>query len=287
VEAGQVLDVLHDSVRAELGLPAIPVVATASHDTAAAVAAVSAVSQKTAYLISGTWGLLGVEINSPIINSVVSSYGFVNQGGVERTIRLLHNSLNMWLLQQCHDAWGLGQGDQAWEKTVALAEHAEAFQAFIDVDHPSLLLPPKMPDAVRALCLASGQRLPIHHGDVTRVILESLAMKSRFLLDQLSECVGWRPEVLHIVGGGGRNKMLNQLIANAIGLPVVVGPSEASAIGNIIVQMIAMREIKNLEEGRAIMQFSFPSETYLPIENERDTWIEQYNRYLRLINRQG
>jgi sugar (pentulose or hexulose) kinase len=272
VEPGQVLARLHTTVTAETGLPAIPVVATASHDTAAAVTAVPSTQSNIAYLSSGTWGMVGAELKEPILTAKAQAYNFANEGGTGRTIRFINNNLNLWLIQECQRTWASQGQAYSWDDLVTLGEQSEQFFARIDPNAPDFFLPANMPQAVQQFCRRTGQVVPQTPGQIIRVILESLAFKYREAIDKLSEILGHKSELLHLVGGGGRNRLLNQFAADATGLPVVVGPFEATSLGNILMQMVAVGDLSTLEEGRALVAASYPTETYLPTDSGK--WVE-------------
>lgn len=280
LQAGQVLEYLAPSLREETGLPEIPVLETATHDTAAAVAAVPAMVKNFSYLSSGTWGLLGAEVSRPILNEKVFSYNFGNEGGVFNTIRLLRNIVNMWLIQDCQHTWALEGETRSWEQLMNLAKDAQSFLAFIDPDEPGFLLPERMPSQIQYYCQMTGQTIPQTEGEIIRVCLESLAFKYRYTFEKLTDILGYPPEVLHIVGGAARNRMLNQFTANALARPVIAGPSEATSLGNLIVQMIGVGELRDLAEGRRLLHSSFPTENFYP--QDVDIWEEQYARFLRV-----
>jgi len=273
---GQVFETLHPAVRRETGLPSIPVVATASHDTAAAVAAIPAVHQNYAYLSSGTWGLLGAEVPQPILTDPAREHNFANEGGVNG-IRFIKNNVNLWLLQECRRVWA-GQGQNyGWDELVTLADQSEPFIAFVDPNATDFLVPVDMPQAIRQFCRQTGQTVPQTPGQIVRVILESLAFKYRESIEKLAEIQGQKPETLHILGGGGRNRLLNQFAANAAGIPVIAGPYEAASVGNILLQMIALGDLESQKEGRELVRRSFPTDVYLPADIA--VWNEQYARY--------
>ncbi len=281
IKPGQVLEKLHHTIAEETGLQQVPVVATACHDTAAAIASVPAKVDHYAYLSSGTWGLLGTELSQPMLTEKVLQHNFANEGGVSNTIRLLHNSVNLWLVQECRRIWAMEGQDYSWDELVKMSEQVKPFIAFINPHAPEFLLPENMPGKVREVCQQTGQSMPQTKGEIIRVILESLAFKYRYTLEKLVDILEKKPQVLHIVGGGGRNKMLSQFCANAINLPVITGPYEATAVGNIIMQMIAVGDLASLEEGRELVSVSFPTETYSPLVS--DVWEEQYRKYLEVI----
>lgn len=273
---GRVLGSLHPTVIADTGLPPLPVISTASHDTAAAVAAIPGLTEHAAFLSSGTWGMVGAELAAPILTGQARELGFANEGGVGGKIRFIHNNLNLWLLQGCRRAWQRPGQDIDWDALAALAERSEPFLAVIDPNHPAFAMPDDMPEAIRAFCRDTGQAVPQTRGQIARVILESLALTYRGAADKLAEIQGRRPDALHLVGGGGGNRLLNQFAANAAGLPVIVGPIEATAAGNILMQMIALGDLADVAEGRELVRRSFPTETYLP--QDTAAWDEQFRR---------
>jgi len=282
IEAGQILAQLKGTLAGEIGLPKIPVVATATHDTAAAVVSVPAETDNFAYLSSGTWTLLGTEIPGPIFSPKVEAYNFGNEGGVCNTIRLLRNIANMWLPQECRRIWRLEGNDYSWEVLMHLASAAESFVACVDPDAPEFMLPSNMPEKIQESCKKTGQKTPQNHGEIMRVCLESLAFKYRLTIEQLTDIVGEKPEALHIIGGGARNSLLCQMAANASGMQVVAGPYEATTIGNLVMQMIAVGDLGSLSEGRALIRRSFPTVVYTPQETE--LWEEKYQLFLNIIS---
>lgn len=274
---GQILARLHPTVIADTRLPTIPVISTASHDTAAAVAAVPAGAERWAFLSSGTWGMVGAELDAPILTAQARELGFANEGGVGGSIRFIHNNLNLWLLQGCREAWRRqGHQDDGWDELTRLAEGSEPFMAAVDPNHPAFALPEDMPGAIRDFCRDTGQAIPEGRGQIARVILESLAFAYRAAVDRLAAIQGRRPDALRLIGGGGRNRLLNQFAANATALPVIVGPIEATAAGNILMQMIALGDLRSVAEGRALVRRSFPTETYAP--QDAAVWDEQFRR---------
>jgi len=278
IEPGQVLAKLHKSVTTETRMQKIPVVSTASHDTGAAIAAVPATQSNYAYFSSGTWGMVGTELEAPILTEQAQEYQFANEGGVGQKIRFINNNLNLWLVQGCQRFWA-GQGqDYNWDDLVVLAEQSDPFMAFVDPNVADFFLPVSMPQAIQEFCQTTGQAVPRTPGQIIRVILESLAFRYRDAIEKLSEIRGRVPAVIHVIGGGGRNRLLNQFVANATGLPLIVGPFEATSAGNILMQMIALGDLTNLEEGRELMRRSFQTESYFP--QDEVTWTENYQRYL-------
>jgi rhamnulokinase len=280
VEPGSVLGSLWPAVAEETGAGALAVVAPGCHDTACAVAAVPAETARYAYLSSGTWSLMGAEVQHPVITAKSREYNFTNEGGVCGTIRLLKNITGLWLIQECRRAWQAEGRDLSYQDITRLAEAAPPFSAFLDTDAGDFLAPGDMPRRIADYCARGGQAAPRDAGAIARVVLESLALKYRWTLEKLEELLGYRADALHIVGGGSQNELLNRFTADAIGRPLVAGPVEATAIGNVMMQMLAVGEIGSLEEGRDVVRRSFEARAYAP----RDTgaWDAAYEKYLKV-----
>lgn len=263
------------------GLGCAQAVLTASHDTASAVAGTPLASPRTAYLSSGTWSLLGLEVPAPVINEASAAANLTNEGGVGGTVRLLRNVAGLWLVQEARRAlWPAGEAP-SYAEIAALAEAAPAFTALIDPDDPRFLRPGDLPAAVRAFCEETGQPAPDDHGTLFRVLLESLALRYAVVLAQLAEASGVQPDGIHVVGGGANNTLLNRLTAGATGLPVRAGPAEATAIGNLLVQALATGRIGSLAEGRELVARSFSIATFEP---EGD-WTEARARFAAVTRR--
>lgn len=280
IQPGSILGHLLPAIAAEVKAGPIPVIAPGCHDTASAVAAVPAEGNNYAYLSSGTWSLMGVEVSQPVINADTLAYNFTNEGGVANTIRLLKNIGGLWLIQECRRAWAAAGEPLAYEEIARLAAEAPSFVAVIDPDDADFAHPGSMPERIKAYCQRTGQPEPDTIGSIARTIFESLALRYRWVLEKLEAIRGQRLERLHIIGGGSQNKLLNQFTANALNRPVVAGPSEATAIGNILLQMLALGDIASLEQGRELVRFSFETELYLP--GETGPWDEAYARFLAL-----
>jgi rhamnulokinase len=245
----------------ELGLN-IPVYATACHDTASAVAAIPAEREGWCYISSGTWSLMGVEVDAPIINEQSLALNFTNEVGAGNKIRLLKNIAGLWLLQECRRAWSLGGHEYSYEELSKLAAAAPPAGTLIDPD--AFLEPGNMPQRIADYCRARGHAVPGQPGKMTRLILESLAATYRKVLANLETLLNRPINRVHIVGGGSRNQLLNQLAANATGRMVIAGPSEATAAGNILVQAIGAGAVSGLSEARQIVERSFPLRTFEP-----------------------
>lgn len=285
IQPGTSIGPLLPHIAEEAGLPAgVSVIAPACHDTASAVAAVpvtGADAGRFAYLSSGTWSLLGVELDSPVINEKSLAYNVTNEGGVANTIRLLKNLGGLWIVQECRRVWSQQERDYSFGELTDMAAAALPFAAMIDPDDALFLPPGDMEPRIAEFCRRTGQTPPANKGQVIRVALESLALKYRWVLDRLEELIENPIEVVHIVGGGTQNRLLNQFAANATGRRVVTGPIEATAIGNILLQMLAVGQISSLGEGREVVRRSFPVETYDP--QDTPVWSEAYERFVKLV----
>jgi rhamnulokinase len=254
-----------------------PVVAPACHDTGSAVAAVAA-GGRTAFLSSGTWSLLGTELSAPIVTEAARQLNFTNEGGVCGTTRLLKNITGMWLLQSCRRDWAASGHDYSYDDLVnAATDNQYAFGSLFDPDHPDFLHPKSMVAAIAQYCRHTGQPEPASAAACARAILESLAFKYRSVMDALEALTGTSFEQIHVVGGGARNRLLNQFTADATGRRVIAGPVEATALGNVALQMLATGHVTSLEEARAIIDRSFPVECYEPLAAEQ--WAAHYPRF--------
>jgi rhamnulokinase len=262
VAPGTRLGALLGSVAEAAGLGAVPVYATGCHDTASAVAAVPAEGANWCYISSGTWSLMGAELDEPVIDERVLVQNLTNEIGAGGKVRFLKNIAGLWLLQECRRAWALeGAGPQyTYEELTRLAGEAGPARALIDPD--AFLEPGDMPRKIAEHCRARGLAPPETPGEFTRMILESLAERYRQVLESLETLAGRRFEAIHIVGGGSRNALLNQLVADATGRTVIAGPSEATAIGNVLIQAIGAGELSGLEEARAVVRRSFAVQVY-------------------------
>jgi len=280
IPPGTVIGPLLPDIARETGLPAVSVIAPPCHDTASAVAAVPAQGKNWAYLSSGTWSLLGVEIDRPVISDRSLESNFTNEGGYGQTIRFLRNNMGMWLLERCRAEWTEKGKEISYPELLRKVEEAPAFRTLIDPDDPSFLNPACMPEAIRDFARRHGQPLPEMEGEFARCILESLALKYRFIMDQINSLRPQPVERLHIVGGGSQNTLLNQFTADAAGIPVLAGPVEATAIGNIAVQAIAKGLLADLSEARELIRKSFDLKEYEP--RNRKEWENRYNDFLEL-----
>lgn len=257
--------------------PLPQVIAGCNHDTAAAVAAVPAQGKHWAFLSSGTWSLIGVERSSPVINSISQQLNFTNELGYHDTVRLLKNCAGLWILQQCQEYWEQQGVSTDYEELLKQAANATPFRSLIRPDAAQFLLPGNMPETIRAYCRDHGQPIPNSQGELTRCILESLALSYRMILDQLLRIIEEPIETLYIVGGGSRNTLLNQFTANATSLPTFAGPQEATAIGNLLIQAATMGDLSAPEKIREVVIHSFPPEAFAP--QDTDQWSQAYSRF--------
>ncbi len=259
------------------GIKELSVVAVAGHDTASAVLSVPAIGKNFAYLSSGTWSLMGIESEQPVINEETYSLNFTNEGGADGTIRLLKNICGMWLIEQCKKEWDQDH-PLTYEEIVKAAQHSKPFQCFINPDASCFANPTSMIGAIQGYCQKTNQYVPVTVGEIARSIYESLAFRYRQVLENLQKLSTFPIETLYIIGGGSKNQMLNAFTANAIGIPVVAGPSEATAMGNILLQAKAAGVLHNKDEMRRIVRNSSELETFEPVN--REEWDQQYEQYL-------
>lgn len=282
VPPGTVLGAVRPSVAEEIGSGAIPFIAPATHDTGSAVAAVPAKDDSYAYISCGTWSLMGIESKQPIINDMSRELNFTNEGGVDGTFRVLRNIMGLWLVQECRRTWQREGRDYSYAELTDMAAAAEPFRSLVDPDDQSFLKPGDMPSRIREFCSRTNQPVPDDVGSVVRTALDSLALKYRWVLERLEMLTGNRLDRIHMVGGGTQNTLLCQLAANVTGRPVIAGPVEATAIGNIIVQAIGLGHIGSLEQGREIVRGSFEVIGY---ESQSEGATEDaYGRFLDMIS---
>jgi len=279
VTPGTVIGKLRPEIAEEIGCERIPVIAVASHDTACAVAAVPAEGEDWAFLSSGTWTLIGLEVPEAIINDKTFEYSFTNEGGVDDKILLLKNIMGLWLVQQCKRTWQEAGEDFSYAELIQMAYKARSFTACLEPDHLDFLSPGNMPERINSYLKAAGYKPVSDKGLMIRIILESLSFKYRRTIERIEEVAGKCIETLHIVGGGIRNELLCQLTANATAKKVVTGPAEATAIGNIIMQAMASGEIESLSQARQIVRNSFELKKYQP--QDTSIWQEQFRKAVK------
>ena len=283
VQPGTVLGPIAKQTQRNLnvaGLENIQVITPATHDTGSAVAAVPASNNRYAYISSGTWSLMGIESLEPIINAQMQEFNMTNEGGVG-SFRVLKNIMGLWLIQECRRSWTSDGSDVSYGSLMELAQTAAPLRSLVDPDDLAFLHPQDMPATLMDYCQRSGQPVPADRAALVRCALESLALKYRYTLDQLELLIGEPIEVIHVLGGGSQNTLLCQFTADACERPVLAGPVEATAIGNILVQMIAQKEFASLDEARAACRHSFPLTTYTP--QHPQAWQDAYGRFKQLL----
>lgn len=285
VQPGTELGTLRESVMQRTGLGKVKVVAPATHDTGSAVAAVPTAGTgcgNWAYISSGTWSLLGVELATPNLSRYAVELNLTNEGGVDGTYRVLKNIMGLWLVQQCRRAFERRGAVSDYAELVRLAEKAAPFRSLIDPDDLSFLNPADMSEAISAYCAATGQEKPRNEGEFVRCILESLALKYANVLNCLKDITGQWMEAIHIVGGGSRNALLNQFTANACMRKVVAGPAEATVLGNLLVQARAAGELSSLDDLRRVTWASSEVQEYQP--QDAPAWKEARHRFANLLS---
>ena len=282
VQPGTVIGPLSKPVADELGLSTeVPVIATGSHDTASAVAAIPDLDENSVFISSGTWSLMGVELAEPVLSEAAQALDVTNEGGVGGTVRLLKNVAGLWLLQESRRQWQREGRDYGWDELLELAGHAAPFRSFVDPGAETFLSPGDMPTAIRSICRRTGQPEPDGVGEIVRCCLESLALKYRSVLDGLEGLLERRLDKIYIVGGGSQNHLLNQFTADACRREVVAGPVEATALGNLLVQAVATGYINDIAAGRRVVAVSVTRQCFEPEHGE--AWEKAYGRFQGLF----
>lgn len=281
IAPGTVVGALDESVADEIGIENVAVITPASHDTGSAVAGAPLANNKTAWLSSGTWSVLGAEVREPIINAQSLEYNFTNEGGVEGGYRFCKNVMGLWILQECRREWSKGGKEFSYADLVAEAERAPAFCSLIDPDDDLFFRPGNMPARIAEFCERTRQPSPETRGAFVRCALESLALKYRLQLERLERMLGKKFEAMQMIGGGTQNQLLCQFTAEATNRVVVAGPVEATALGNVLMQMLALGYIHSLAEGRQVIRRSFPVVEYSPRVPEM--WDEAYAKFMTLV----
>jgi rhamnulokinase len=276
IQPGTVVGKILSEIQEDTGSKEIPCIAVASHDTASAIASVPANGGNWAYLSSGTWSLLGIESPEPLVSEKTLEMNFTNEGGVDGTTRFLKNIMGMWLIQECKRIWD-EEKVLEWPEIVDMSLEAESFKCFINPDNSLFLNPGNMPKAIQNYCRDTNQAVPETKGEIARCIYDSLVLKYKLTIKQIESVTGKTIDKLHIIGGGANNKMSNQLTADALGIPVFAGPTEATAIGNLMMQAKAVGAVQSLAEIREVIKNSFEVCEYTP-SSERD-WESAYKRF--------
>lgn len=273
---------LRPAICEELNCAPIPVILAGGHDTASAVAAVPAVGgdPNWAFLSSGTWSLLGVELDAPCLTAAARAANFTNEGCINGKIRFLKNIMGLWLVQESRNTWRRQGLDYSFAELERMAAEAEPFTAFVNPNDERFLAPGNMPERIRSYCQDTGQKVPQTPGQIVRCAAESLALTYRLAVDTMEQVTGKTIDRLHLVGGGSKDGMLNAFTANAVNRPVLAGPTEATAAGNVLAQALATGAVASLEEGRTIVANSFDMQTFRPRHPEE--WQEAYRRYKKI-----
>jgi rhamnulokinase len=274
-----VIGTITPEVQKMTGLGAVPVVAVAGHDTGSAVAAVPAKDEQFAYLSSGTWSLMGIETKDAIINPVSYERNFTNEGGIEGTTRFLKNICGMWLYERCRKEWT--DAPKSHTELIAAAMQTAPFQSMINPDDEVFANPTSMVEAIQNYCKATGQHVPEGYAEICRCIFESLALRYRQVFGYLKEMASFPLNVLHIIGGGSLNAYLNQFTANSLGVKVLAGPQEGTALGNIMLQAKAAGEVSDMWEMRRIIAASIELKAFEP--QDKEAWADAYARYLQVV----
>lgn len=283
VEPGTRLGTITKWLREDLNIPAIPVIAVGTHDTASAASAVPAKDADYAFLSSGTWSLLGAEVLEPVVNKAGLMHNFSCYGGICGRRLVWKNIQGLWLLQECTRIWNEQGSNCSLENLVFMADQSEPFAAFIDSDDRTFLTPGDFPARISEFCRRTGQKPPGSQGTIVRCILESLALKYRYAFERLQEVLGKKLSRIYIVGGGSRNKLLNRFTAAATHVPVIAGLPEATSLGNIMLQLISLGEVESLAQSREIIRKSFKTTTYEPSPDH--SWDEAYKRFSAILDK--
>lgn len=283
VGAGTVLGTLTEETQRECNVGPVPVIAPASHDTGAAFAAVPASDKEWITLSCGTWSVMGTELPGPRTDAACLARNFANEGAVEGKIRLLKNIMGLWVLQECRRSWARAGEDLDYATLTQEAAKAPAFSCILDIDDECFYAPEDMLEAIAAFCHRTGQSVPDERGAIVRAVIEGIALRYRAVLAELEEIVGSRMPVIHMVGGGIQNRLLCQMAADAMGRPVVAGPVEATAIGNLVTQAVAAGELASVAEARGLVRRSVEIRQYEP--KNAEAWDEAFARYLELTAR--
>lgn len=282
VSPGTVLGLVRKEVAELIGKNGIPVVASASHDTASAVAGIPMVGDGNLWLSSGTWSIMGIETRDPVTTPAALALGFCNELGVNDSVRFLKNIAGLWLIQECKRQWELEGKSFDYATMAAMAEEAEPFTAFVDPDDATFASPGGMPEKIQAWCEKSGQPVPQTPGAILRVATESLALKYRVVFESIKSLTGREFSRLHAGGGGIQNEALCRATASALGIEVVAGPVEATSCGNVITQMIATGHVRDLDEGRELIRRSFDFRIYQP--TDREQWDAAFEKFKGLLS---
>lgn len=278
IDSGKIYGNIKQELCDELGIKSVPVVAVCGHDTASAVVAVPAVSDDFCYISCGTWSLMGIELDKPLLNEMSAKLNFTNEGGYNKTVRFLKNIMGLWIIQECRRNWNEEGMNLGFSDIMEKALVAESV-AYINPDDADFEKPCNMPEVIKAYCKKTGQRVPQGVGEIARCVYESLALKYRYTVEALEKLSGKKYNTINIIGGGGQNTMLCSLTADICERKVVAGPFEATAIGNMAVQYMALGEIKDLQDARKLIAYSENVKEFEPTGKTK----YDYDKFLSLV----
>lgn len=281
IDSGTVAGMLKHEICDEVQVDPVPVISVAAHDTGSAVISAPAKTDNFAFLSSGTWSLLGTELKKPIVSDKAAELEYSNEGGFNRTIRFLKNIMGLWIYQDCRRQWNREDKVMSFDELEFEAREAESFRSLIDPDSDMFYHPGHMPEKVQEFCRMTGQPIPESKPQMVKCIMESLALKYRYVYEGLEEVVGKTIPHLHIVGGGCKNVMISQFTANALNRTITTGPIEATSTGNIMGQLIALNHLSGMEEARKVIRNSFEIKTWEPQDTEK--WNEVYEFFIKNI----
>ena len=284
VQPGEQIGVLTEEVQKMTGLGPVPVIAVPGHDTASAVAAVPAKDERFAYLSSGTWSLMGIETKHAVINDRSYELNFTNEGGIEGTTRFLKNICGMWLYERCRKEWPEEVRKLSHPELQGSAMQIEAFRSIINPDDKAFANPPSMIEAIKQYCRETGQNVPESPAEICRCIFDSLALRYRQVFNWLKEFADFELSVLHVIGGGSLNKYLTQFTADSLGVEVLAGPQECTAIGNIMLQAKASGDVADIWEMRRIIANSVDMVAYHPTKDQA-AWDAAYEKFLSIVSK--
>jgi len=283
IQPGTVVGYLTDALCDELGCPKVPVIAVGSHDTASAVASVPVTeSYPYAYISTGTWALMGTELDAPEISEASYRYNFTNEGGVCGKIRFLKNIMGLWIVQECKRQWEREGKSLTFNDLEQAARASKPYQSFIDPDDQSFAPPGNMPKRIRTYCEKTGQPVPQTEGEIIRCAMESLAFKCRMVAEALEDVQGKTLEAVHMLGGGIKDTMFCEFVACATGKRVLAGPVEATSTGNALLQLMALGKVSDITDARRVVRASFPVKAYEP--KEKEAWEQAYERYKKIAS---
>ena len=286
IDPGTILGELLNNVKDETGIKSAKVIAPLTHDTGSAIFAVPTVGRDWACCSSGTWSVMGSIEEKPIITEQSYLYNFTNEGGLNRSVRFLKNIMGLWLIQRLKGDWDREGDSYSYSKIIEMASKAKPFKAIINPDDVSFYNPTNMSEAIINFCKKTGQEIPETKGEIARTALEGLALVYRRVSNMLSEIKGKSIKGVNIVGGGSKNRLLSQMSADCLQKPVVTGPTEATAIGNILVQAMADKEIANHEECREVIKNSFNVDTFEPNLKQREPWDSAFEKFMGIVERE-